>query len=101
MVRLLVLYGTPTDASSFDRYYQQTHIPIAKRLPGLRSYAINRGPLQALAGAAPHLVATLEFDSMADFNAALTSEEGQATAADLANFASGGVQMLVYEPAEA
>ena len=53
--------------------------------------------MQALAGTAPHLVAVLEFDSMADISAALASPEGQATAADLPNFASGGATLLIYD----
>jgi uncharacterized protein (TIGR02118 family) len=98
MARLLVLYGTPTDVAGFDRYYRHIHIPLAKKIPGLRSYSINCEPIRALAGNAPHLVAVLDFDSMSDLNAALTSQEGQAAAADLQNFASGGATVLVYEP---
>jgi|ERR1039457_2461342 uncharacterized protein (TIGR02118 family) len=97
MVQLLVLYSTPADAVAFDRYYRETHIPIAKRIPGLRSYSISNGAVQALAGTAPHLVAVLDFDSMADLNAALASPEGQAAAADLPNFASGGATLLIYD----
>ena len=97
MAQVLVLYNTPADPAAFDSYYHQTHIPIAKRLPGLRSYLINNGPVQALSGSAPYLVATLDFDSMADVNAALVSPEGQAAAADLPNFASGGVTLLMYD----
>ncbi len=58
---------------------------------------ISNGPVQALAGTAPHLVAILQFDSMADVNAALASPEGQAAAADLPNFASGGASLLIYD----
>jgi uncharacterized protein (TIGR02118 family) len=97
MTQILVLYNAPVDPAAFDRYYQQTHIPIAKKIPGLRSYVISNGPVQALAGTAPHLVAILQFDSMADVNAALASPEGQAAAADLPNFASGGATLLIYD----
>lgn len=34
---------------------------------------------------------------MADVNAALASPEGQAAAGDLANFASGGATLLIYD----
>jgi uncharacterized protein (TIGR02118 family) len=74
-----------------------THVPLAKKIPGLRSYEISNGPVQALAGTAAYLVAILTFDSMADLNAALASPEGQAAAADLANFASAGVTLLTCE----
>jgi uncharacterized protein (TIGR02118 family) len=97
MTQILVLYNAPVDPAAFDRYYQQTHIPIAKKIPGLRSYVISNGPVQALAGTAPHLVAILQFDSMADVNAALASPEGQAAAADLPKFASGGATLLIYD----
>ena len=97
MAQILVLYNTPADPAAFDSYYRQTHIPLAQKVPGLRSYSINDGPVQALAGSAPYLVAILTFDSMADVNAALASPEGQAAAADLANFASGGATLLIYD----
>ena len=58
---------------------------------------INNSPVQALAGSAPYLVASLAFDSMADVSAALASPEGQATAGDLPNFASGGATILVCD----
>jgi len=97
MAQVLVLYNTPADPAAFDRYYRDTHIPLAKKIPGLRSYSINDGPVQALAGASPHLIAILTFDSMAAVNAALNSPEGQAAAADLPNFASGGVTLLICD----
>ena len=97
MTQLLVLYNPPTDPAAFDHYYHGTHVPIARRIPGLRSYSINNGPVQALAGSAPYLVAILNFDSMADLNAALASPEGQAAAADVRNFASGGATLLIYD----
>src|ERR1700730_7229383 len=97
MAQVLVLYNTPADPAVFDRYYHQTHIPLAQKIPGLRSYVISKGSVQALAGIAPHLVAILHFDSLADLNAALASPEGQAAAADLSNFASAGATLLIYD----
>jgi uncharacterized protein (TIGR02118 family) len=49
-----------------------------------------------MAGTAPHLVAELEFDTMADLQAGMASPEGQAAAADLQNFAPDPT-VLVYE----
>src|SRR5436309_341710 len=97
MAQVLVLYNTPADPAEFDRYYHQTHISIAQKIPKLRSYLISDGPVQALAGSAPYLIAILNFDSMADLNSALASPEGQAAAADLPNFASGGATLLIYD----
>jgi len=97
MAQVFVLYNTPADPAAFDRYYRDKHIPLAKKIPGLRSYSINDGPVQALAGTAPYLIAILTFDSIAAVNAALTSPEGQAAAADLPNFASSGATLLLCD----
>ncbi len=102
MARLLALYRTPTDPAAFDAYYAATHAPLAKRLPGLRAYDISRGPVAGPGGdTGTHLVATLHFDSVADIEAALASPEGQATVADLANFADGGVEVMIFDTVEA
>jgi len=97
MPQILVLYNTPADAAAFDKYYHETHIPLAKRIPGLRSYRISAAPPRVLAGNPAHLVAELTFDTMADLDAARASPEGQATAGDLANFAQAGVSLLIME----
>ncbi len=102
MATLLVLYKTPTDPAAFDKYYPETHVPIAKKIPGLRHYEISRGPVASPAGpSAVHLVARLIFDSTAAIQAAFASPEGQAAAADIGNFATGGVELFTYETADA
>jgi uncharacterized protein (TIGR02118 family) len=44
-----------------------------------------------------YLVAILGFDSMSAIQAAMASPQGQATAADLANFAGSGVDLMMSE----
>lgn len=98
MAKLMVLYNKPADAAAFDAYYFGKHVPLAKTIPGLRSYEVNDGAIGTPQGPSPvHLVAILSFDSMAAIGAAFGSKEGQATAADLANFAQAGVQMLMFD----
>jgi len=99
MAMLIALYGTPDDPVAFDQYYFQTHVPIAKRLPGLRSYQVTRGVLSPDGPSKWYLVATLTFDSTQAVQSAFASPEGQATAADLANFATGGVELLFGDTA--
>ena len=98
MAKLMVLYSKPTDAAAFDAYYFSKHVPLAKTIPGLRSYEVNKGAIGTPQGPSPvHLVAILSFDSMEAIGGAFGSKEGQATAADLANFAQAGVQMLMFD----
>jgi len=101
MAKLIVLYGTPKSTADFDTYYFGTHVPIAKKIPGLRRYEVSSGPVATPQGASQyHMVAQLEFDSMAALGAALGSPEGKAAAGDLGKFATGGVELLVMETRE-
>ncbi len=101
MARLVAMYKHPKDQAAFDTYYAAKHMPLAKTVPGLRRYDISTGPVATPAGPSGYcLVATLYFDSMAELGAALHSPEGQATAADLGNFADGGVDLLVFDTEE-
>ena len=98
MATAIALYNTPKDPGAFDEYYVSTHVPLAKTLPGLRSYDVSAGPVMMPAGPAPyHLVALLKFDTMEDLQAALASAEGTAVVNDLANFASGGFSILLFD----
>jgi uncharacterized protein (TIGR02118 family) len=101
MARLLVLYRTPKDPAAFDRHYFASHVPIAKKIPGLRKYEVSRGPVGTPSGPSGlHLVATLHFDDMKAVQAAFASPQGQAAAADVATFATGGVDMYFFGDAE-
>ena len=101
MARLLVLYGTPKDPAAFDAYYASTHVPIAKKIPGLRRYEISKGTVLTPAGPSRvHLAAILHFDDLAAIGAAFASPEGQAAAADVQGFATGGVEMFLFEDVE-
>ncbi len=101
MAQLIALYKHPADAAKFDEYYYAKHVPLAKRIGGLKKYEVSAGPVATPQGPSPyHLVAMLEFASTQAIVQALGSPEGQATAADLGNFATGGVDLLVMETRE-
>jgi uncharacterized protein (TIGR02118 family) len=66
MARLVVLYKTPRDPAAFDKHYFDRHVPLAKKIPGLRKYEVNNGQVAMPAGPSSiHLVAILHFDDMA------------------------------------
>jgi len=101
MAELVVLYKTPKDKAAFDKHYYETHIPLAKKIPGLRKYAVSQGPVATPAGPSPlHPIAILTFDGVADIQAAFASPQGQAAAADLPNFATGGAELHFFETRE-
>ncbi len=99
--KLIALYKTPASKSDFDAHYEKTHIPTAKKLPGLRKYEVSSGSVDVGQGDSPyHLVAILSFDSLAAIQSALGSAEGKATADDLGNFAQAGVELLMFDTKE-
>jgi uncharacterized protein (TIGR02118 family) len=98
MAKLFAIYQQPKDPAAFDSYYYGKHVPLAKTIPGLMSYEVTNGDVMGMSGKhVVYLVAVLEFASMEAIGAGMSSPQGQATAADLANFASAGVDVLMGE----
>jgi uncharacterized protein (TIGR02118 family) len=101
MAELVVMYKTPKDAKAFDKHYFEKHLPLAKKIPGLRKYKITQGPIATPAGPSGlHLIAMLTFDSVAAIQAAFGTPEGLAAAADVQTFATGGADMVMSETRE-
>ncbi|GAC1360699.1 MAG: EthD family reductase [Ktedonobacteraceae bacterium] len=104
MIQLTALYGHPQDPAAFDRYYNQTHAPLATKIPGLKGYTAHKpASLNPQERSPYYLIADLYFDSMQALQAGLESPQGQAAAGDLPNFATGGVTMVagevqIYDP---
>jgi uncharacterized protein (TIGR02118 family) len=101
MAKLIALYKKPRNAAEFDAYYYKTHAPLAKKIPGVKRYEVSTGAVATPQGeSAYHLAAVLTFDSLAAIQKGLSSPAGQATAADLGNFAQAGVELLIFDSKE-
>jgi uncharacterized protein (TIGR02118 family) len=103
MARMVVIYRTPKDIEAFDRHYFDIHVPLAKKLPGLRKYEISRGPVTVLAGSPDvYLIGTVHFDNLDAMKQAFASPEGRAAAADRQIYApdDSGVQMFLFDNKE-
>jgi uncharacterized protein (TIGR02118 family) len=97
MHRLLVLYPTPTDPDHFRSYYEETHLPLAAKMPGLRGYRYGFD-VAAGEGESPYFcVFEGDFDDAATMDAAFASPEGEAALADIPNYATGGAVALNFE----
>lgn len=101
MAKVLVLYKTPKSSEAFDKHYASVHIPLAKKIPGLKKYEISTGTVVTPAGPSDiHLAITLQFDSLDALEAGMAAPEGKAAAGDLANFADGGVELYLFDTKE-
>lgn len=95
MIKVTILYHHPQDPQAFERYYAETHLPIAAKMKGVARLELTRfGPGPDGSKPAYYRMAELYFPSEAQLQATLGSQEGQAAVSDLPNFATGGVTML-------
>jgi uncharacterized protein (TIGR02118 family) len=100
MSKMVFIYAKPADPAAFEDHYFNTHIPLAKQLPGLRKYTVSRGPIVGrVTGPTPHMIATLYFATMEEMREAFSSEIGKACAADRRLFAPNDADstMLLFD----
>ena len=97
MYRVVVNYHHPEDPQAFLEYYRSTHAPLAKNLAGLSAYTW--GAAESLDGSQPpfFVTAVLDWPSKDAALADLGSDQGQAAAADMANFAQAGASMYALD----
>jgi uncharacterized protein (TIGR02118 family) len=70
-------------------------------MPHLVSFETSTGPVSTEGGDPVYFVARLRFESHADPDASMTSPEGTAALADLANFSMAGSVVVTAEVAAA
>jgi uncharacterized protein (TIGR02118 family) len=98
MVKVSALYGHPSDPAAFERYYHPVHMPLAAKLPHMLRYETALFlPIADGSKPAYHRIFEAWFDSAEKVQTSMASPEGQATVADVPNFASGGVTILVSQ----
>ncbi len=97
MHKVLALYPPPKDPAHFKRYYEGTHLPLAAQLPGLLS-SRHSFSLEGVGSPSPYFcIWEGEFADAAAMGAAMQSPIGQKVAADVANYATGGVTLLHFD----
>lgn len=99
MFKVIALYSPPKSPEHFRRHYAETHLPLVAKLPGLlgsrHSFTINGGE-------SPYFcIWEGDYDSAETLQQAMASPAGQAVAADVENYATGGVVFLTFEVVEA
>ncbi|TPJ72798.1 EthD family reductase [Mesorhizobium sp. B2-6-2] len=103
MAGMVVIYKQPADAKAFDKHYFETHIPLAKKIPGLRKYEVSQGPITVVAGPSDvYLIGTLYFDDLEAMKKAFASPQGKAAGADRRRYApdESGIQMFLFDSRE-
>lgn len=96
MFKVTVLYGEPTDPAAFEQYYFEQHLSIAARIPNVARVETAKVAGTPDGSAPPYYrIADLWFHDIETLQASMGSPEGRKTVEDLANFATGGVSVLI------
>jgi uncharacterized protein (TIGR02118 family) len=89
VIKVVVLLPRRSDISreDFERYMQETHLPLVTKMPGMRRLVVN-WVLPDPNGSEPAYDAVAEdwFDDAQAMSAALASPEGKAVVEDTPNF---------------
>jgi uncharacterized protein (TIGR02118 family) len=95
-VKLVVLYTQPEQPEEFERHYTEQHVPLVHKIPGLQQFDAGRLVSAGDGGELSYYrIAELTFADQGALEAALSSEQGQATAADYGKIAPTGSRMFI------
>ncbi|HLI47013.1 MAG TPA: EthD family reductase [Geobacterales bacterium] len=100
MYKILVIYPKPSNLESFEEHYKSVHIELVKKLPKLRGFRINK--IYGSPSGEPefYLLAELLFDSKADLEYALKSNEMRDAARDAMKISEGKMKVMFAEEYE-
>jgi len=96
---VIVLYNQPKDTAAFEKYYAEKHVPLfashAQEI-GVTRVELVKFPA-TIDGQRPALyrMADIRFESRGALEKGIATAGFKAAAADLANFATGGVTVLI------
>lgn len=96
MHKIVVLYPPQPDPDAFKAYYVETHVPLARKLPGLLALRYSFD-VQGVGAPSPYFcIFEAEFADGGAMGAAMGSPAGQAVAADVPNFAAVPPTLIHY-----
>ncbi|MDT0510219.1 EthD family reductase [Novosphingobium sp. MMS21-SN21R] len=96
MQKLVVFYPPQPEMAAFKAYYVNNHLPLARKIPGLQAMR-HSFDITTLAGDVQYAcIFEAEFADGPALGAGMGSPEGQAVAADVANFAQVPPTLIHY-----
>lgn len=85
MAKLFVLYDQPKDKDGFEKYYQEIHMPLARKMPNVRHASIHKVVQSNNNNDNLYCIVEIEFDNEALLKDALNSEVGRRVQEDAQN----------------
>lgn len=98
MHKLIVLYKKPDNVDAFMAHYNDVHMPLVRKIPGLEGVSVNRVTGSPMGGEPEYFIVTeMRFPDRATFDAAMSSPENREAGKDLMGFARGLVTLVTAE----
>ena len=93
-IKLVVLYPAPIDEAKFEQLYHSRHMPLMRSLIApdsrTRTYRVRLPD-----GAPFYRMAEVDFDSLAEFDAFATSEQGKGARRSADSLSTGGKPIVL------
>ena len=86
----------PEDPKAFREHYENRHLPLVAKLPGVRAIRYSFEPTSPLGESPYFAVFEVEWDDAGSAMGSFSSPEGQAVADDLAPYVTEGTVFLNY-----
>ncbi len=101
MAKIIVLFSKPKDVELFEQEYWKDHVPMAKQMPGVKKYTVNKIVGAPRGEPAYYQMVELEFDNMDSLKKALDSQAGKDSGRHSLKIATGGITFMYAESKEA
>ena len=95
-MNLIALYQQPENPSAFDEAYFNTHVPLIKKVPGLKDITITRFT-RTIMGDGLYMMAVMHFEDEDYLKTAMKSPEMGEAGKNLNSFASGLATLMFGE----
>ena len=102
-VKVVVLYPTPRELSTFERAYSQDHVPMvtAQNFKGIQKFVASRVVGTSDGSASPfYRIAELHFPSMESLQTAVASPSAQKVVGHAVAISSGGTPVVLVAEEE-
>jgi uncharacterized protein (TIGR02118 family) len=99
--KLIVIYPRPTDIESFERVYQNQHVPMAvEKLAGKTKIVASKVDGSPQSPAPFHRIAEIHFPTIEALQACAASDGGKQTIANAVAISSGGAPIFLVAEEE-
>ena len=96
-IKLFAIYNKPEDEAAFNEYFENKHMPLVHKVPGLQACTVNRITKHLRGDDQLYMIVEMSYPDRETFDKAMNSEENRAAGKDLREFAQGLFTLVFAE----